>query len=43
MNFEIIKKNHAADLEIQFSTESVSKPYGRAMVMPTAWDSNHFF
>ena len=38
MNFRIIKKNHAADPEIRFLTKSISKPYGGATAMPTAWD-----
>ena len=38
MNFRIIKKNHAADPGIGFLTKSISKPYGRATAMPTAWD-----
>ena len=37
MNFRIIKKNHEADPEIRFFTESISNPYGRATAMPTAW------
>ena len=38
MNFRIITKNHAADPEIGFLTKSISKPFGRATVMPTVWD-----
>ena len=38
MNLRIITKNHAADLEIEFLAISISKPYGRAMAMPTAWE-----
>ena len=38
MNFRIITKHHAADPEIAFVTKSISKPYGRATVMPTAWE-----
>ena len=34
----IITKNHAADPEIRFLTKSILKPYGRAAVMPTAWE-----
>ena len=37
MNFRIVTKNHAADPEIGFRTKSISKPYGRATVIPTAW------
>ena len=38
MNFRVIKKNHAADLEIRFLTKSILKPFGRTTVMPTAWE-----
>ena len=38
MNSTIIKKNHAADPEIEFLTTSISQPYGREMAMPTAWE-----
>ena len=38
MNFSIIKKNYAADPEKGFLKKSISKPYGRATVMPTAWE-----
>ena len=38
MNSRIITKNHAADPEIGFLTKSISKPYGRAKAMPTAWE-----
>ena len=38
MNLRIITKNHAADPEIGFLTKSISKPNGRATVMPTALD-----
>ena len=31
-------KNHTADPEIGFLTKSISKPYGRATAMPTAWE-----
>ena len=37
MNLRIITKNHAADPEIGFLTKLISKPYGRATAMPTAW------
>ena len=37
MNLRIITKNHEADPEIGFLTKSISKPYGRATAMPTAW------
>ena len=38
MNSRIITKNHAADPEIRFLRKSISKPYGRATAMPTAWE-----
>ena len=38
MNSRIIAKNHAADPEIGLLTKSISKPYGRATAMPTAWE-----
>ena len=38
MNLRKITKNHAADPEIEFLTKSISKPYGRATAMPTAWE-----
>ena len=38
MNLRIITKNHAADPEIGFITKSISKPYGRALAIPTAWE-----
>ena len=38
MNLMIITKNHAADPEIGFLTESISSPYYGAMAMPTARD-----
>ena len=38
MNLRIITKNHAADPEIGFRTKSISKPYGRATAMPSAWE-----
>ena len=37
-NLRIIPKNHAADPEIGFLKKSISKPYGRAMAMPPAWE-----
>ena len=37
-NFRIITKNHAAATKIRFVTKSISKPYGRATAMPTAWE-----
>ena len=40
MNLRIKRKNHAADPEIGFLTKSISKPYGRATAMPTAWGIN---
>ena len=38
MNGRIIKKNHPTDPEIGFLIKSISKPYGRATAMPTAWE-----
>ena len=38
MNSRIITKNHETDPEIGFLTKSISKPYGRATAMPTAWE-----
>ena len=38
MNLRIIPKNHAADPEIEFLKKLISKPYGRATAMPTAWE-----
>ena len=38
MNFRIIMKNRAGDLEIGFLTKSIFKPYDRATVVPTAWE-----
>ena len=38
MNLSIITKNYAADPEIEFLTKSISKPYGNATTMPTAWE-----
>ena len=38
INLRMITKNHAADQEIGFLTKSISKPYGRAMAMPPAWE-----
>ena len=40
MNLRIITKNHAADPEKGFLKKSISKPYGRATAMPTAWELN---
>ena len=37
MNLRLITENDAAYQEIGFLTKSISTPYGRAMVMPTAW------
>ena len=31
-------KDHEADPEIGFHTKSISKPFGRATAMPTAWE-----
>ena len=39
MNFKITANNHEADPEKGFLTKSISKPYGRATVMPPAWES----
>ena len=38
MNLRIITRNHAADRKIRFLTKSISKPFGRAMAMPRAWE-----
>ena len=38
MNSRMIPKNHEADPEIRFLTKSISKPYGRETVIPTAWE-----
>ena len=38
MNSRIIKKNNPADQEIGFLTKSISNTYGRATVMPLAWE-----
>ena len=40
MNLRIITKNNAADPVIGFLTKTISKPYGRATAMPTAWELN---
>ena len=41
MYFRMITKNNEADPEIGFLTKSISKPYGRATAMPTAWELNY--
>ena len=38
MNLRIIKKNHAADPEIELLAKSISEPYDRATAMPPAWE-----
>ena len=38
MNLRIITKNPTADPEKGFLTKSISKPYGRATGMSTAWE-----
>ena len=38
MDLRIMTKNHTADPEIGLLTKSISKPYGRAKVMPPAWE-----
>ena len=43
MNLSILTKNHAADPEIGFLTKSISKPYGRATAIPTAWELTRSF
>ena len=43
MNLRFITKNHAADQEIKFLTKSISKPHGRATVMPLAWELKNSF
>ena len=42
MNLRIVTKNHVADPEIGFLTKSISKPYGRALAMPPAWENIMF-
>ena len=37
-NLRLISKNYEADPEVGFLTKSISKPYGRATAMPTAWE-----
>ena len=36
INLRIITKNHEADPEIGFLAKSITKPYGRATVIPPA-------
>ena len=38
----MIPENHAADTEIGFLTKAISKLYGRATAMPTAWELRPF-
>ena len=38
----IITKNPADDPEIGCVTKSISKPYGRATAMPSAWELKNF-
>ena len=38
INLRIIMQNDAADPEIGFLKKSISKPYGHATAMPTAWE-----
>ena len=40
MNLRIIKKNHAADPEIEFLAKLISKSNRCATAMPTAWELN---
>ena len=42
MNIRKITKNHAADPEIGFLTESILKPYEHSAVMPTAGEFVEF-
>ena len=37
-NLRIIRKNNAADPEKEFLTKLISKPYGRATAVPSAWE-----
>ena len=37
-NLRIIMKNLEADPEKEFLTKSISKPYGRVMVIPPVWE-----
>ena len=41
MNLRMIMINHAADPGIEFLAISISKPYGRATVMPPACELNY--
>ena len=41
INLRIITKNHAADPRIGFLTKSISKAFGRATAIPTAWELTH--
>ena len=38
MSLKIITKSHAADSEIEFLAESMSKSNGSITAMPTAWE-----
>ena len=38
LKLRLITENRAADPEIGFLIKSISKPYGRATAMPTAWE-----
>ena len=43
MNFRMKPKNHAADPVKGLLIKSISKPYGRATTMPTAWELTEQF
>ena len=38
INLKIVTKNHAGNSEKRFLAKSISKPYGCATALPTAWD-----
>ena len=42
MNLKIIMKNHTADAQKGFLNKTISKLYGRATVMPPAWEIKDF-
>ena len=42
MNLKKIIENQAGDTVIEFLTKLFSKPYGRAIAMPKAWELKQF-
>ena len=42
INLSILTKNHTTNPETGFLAKSISKPYGRATAMPSAWESIKF-